>query len=132
MPTTPMISIIDDDASVRTATDNLLRSFGYGVLAFGSADEFLQSGVLDQTACVIADVNMPGTNGVELLLRLRARGNEIPFIFITAFPEAAVSAHAASAGAVCLLTKPFETDNLIQNLEQALQGRDGQGPTVKI
>ncbi|MBO4226729.1 response regulator transcription factor [Bradyrhizobium neotropicale] len=132
MPTTPMISIIDDDASVRTATDNLLRSFGYGVLTFGSADEFLQSGVLDQTACVIADVNMPGTNGVELLLRLRARGNEIPFIFITAFPEAAVSAHAASAGAVCLLTKPFETDNLIQNLEQALQGRDGQGPTVKI
>ena len=123
-----MISIIDDDASVRTATDNLLRSLGYGVLTFGSADEFLQSDVLDQTSCVIADVNMPGTNGVELLFRLRARGTQIPFIFITAFPEAAVSAQAASAGAVCLLTKPFETDNLIQNLEQALQGRDGQGP----
>ncbi|MGY3617310.1 response regulator transcription factor [Bradyrhizobium sp. USDA 10063] len=123
-----MISIIDDDASVRTATDNLLRSFGYGVLTFESADEFLQSDALDQTSCVIADVNMPGTSGVELLFRLRARGKQIPFIFITAFPEAAVSAQAASAGAVCLLTKPFETDNLIQNLEQALQGDDGQGP----
>jgi FixJ family two-component response regulator len=128
LPTTPMISIIDDDASVRTATDNLLRSLGYGVLTFESADEFLQSDVLDQTSCVIADVNMPGTNGVELLLRLRGRGSRIPFIFITAFPEAAVSRQASSAGAVCLLTKPFEKDNLIQNLEQALQGRDGQGP----
>lgn len=127
-----MISIIDDDASVRTATDNLLRSLGYGVLTFESADAFLQSAVLDQTSCVIADVNMPGTNGVELLLRLRARGNEIPFIFITAFPEAAISAQAASAGAVCLLTKPFEKDNLIQNLEQALQGGHGQGPAVRI
>jgi FixJ family two-component response regulator len=128
LPTTPMISIIDDDASVRTATDNLLRSLGYGVLTFESADAFLQSNQLNQTSCIIADVNMPGTNGVELLLRLRARGNQIPFIFITAFPEAAVSAQAASAGAVCLLTKPFETDNLIQHLEQALQGSDGQGP----
>jgi FixJ family two-component response regulator len=117
-----MISIIDDDASVRIATDNLLRSLGYGVLTFESADEFLQSDVLGQTSCVIADVNMPGTNGVELLLRLRARGNQIPFIFITAFPEAAVAAQASSAGAVCLLTKPFEKDNLIQNLEEALRG----------
>jgi FixJ family two-component response regulator len=127
-----MISIIDDDASVRTATDNLLRSLGYGVLTFGSADEFLQSDVLDQISCVIADVNMPGTNGVELLLHLRARGTQIPFIFITAFPEAAVSAQASRAGAVCLLTKPFETDNLIQNLEKALQGHDGQGPTRNV
>jgi FixJ family two-component response regulator len=127
-----MISIIDDDASVRTATDNLLRSLGYGVLTFESADAFLQSAVLDQTSCVIADVNMPGTNGVELLLRLRARGSGIPFIFITAFPEAAISAQAARAGAVCLLTKPFEKDNLIQNLEQALQGGGGPGPAAKI
>jgi FixJ family two-component response regulator len=127
-----MISIIDDDASVRIATDNLLRSLGYSVLTFESADAFLQSAVLDQTSCVIADVNMPGTNGVELLFRLRARGNEIPFIFITAFPEAAISAQAATAGAVCLLTKPFEKDSLIQNLEQALQGGLGQGPAARI
>lgn len=120
-----MISIIDDDASVRTATDNLLRSLGYGVLTFGSASEFLRSGVLDETACVIADVNMPVTSGIELLRRLRAEGRQVPFIFITAFPEATVSRQASHAGAVCLLTKPFEKANLLLNLERALQGPSG-------
>jgi FixJ family two-component response regulator len=120
----PMISVIDDDASVRIATENLLKSLGYAVLTFGSAEEFLQSDRLNNTSCVIADVNMPVISGVELLVLLRARGTRVPFIFITAFPDEAVSRQAASAGAFCLLTKPFEKEALIQNLERALRWRD--------
>lgn len=128
MPAPPMISIIDDDVSVRTATDNLLKSLGYSIFSFESAEEFLQSKRLDETSCVIADINMPGINGVELLLRVRAQGNHVPFIFITAFPEEAIFRKATSVGAVCLLTKPFEQNNLVQNLEQALQQRDDRSP----
>jgi FixJ family two-component response regulator len=119
-----MIAIIDDDASVRIATDNLLRSLGYGVVTFGSAEEFLQSDCLDDIACVIADVNMPVIDGIDLLVLLRARKSRVPFIFITAFPDEIVSRRAASAGAFCLLTKPFDKKNLILNLERALRWLD--------
>jgi FixJ family two-component response regulator len=123
-----MISIIDDDVSVRTATDNLLTSLGYAVLTFASAEEFLQSDTLDETSCVISDINMPVINGVELLGLLRAQGKRMPFIFITAFPDERMSRQALGAGAICLLSKPFEEDSLIQSLEQALQTRDDGSP----
>jgi len=119
-----MISVIDDDVSVRTATDNLLTSLGYAVLTFASAEEFLQSDTLDETSCVISDINMPVINGVELLGLLRAQGKRMPFIFITAFPDERMSRQALGAGAICLLNKPFEEDSLVQSLEQALQARD--------
>jgi CheY-like chemotaxis protein len=118
----PVISIIDDDESVRTATCNLVRSLGYIVRPFSSAVEFLQSGYLHETSCVIVDVQMPAMTGVELQARLRAQGHRVPFIFITAFPVEISRARALKAGAICFLTKPFDGDVLIKCLESALSG----------
>src|ERR1700730_17051387 len=87
LSTLPVISVIDDDASVRAATNNLLRSHGYTVHTFASAEEFLQSAHLNDTSCVIADVQMSVMSGVELLMTMRAQGYRVPFIFITAFPD---------------------------------------------
>src|ERR1700745_1069958 len=95
------ISVIDDDASVRAAADNLLSSHGYLVRTFASAEEFLQSPHLHDCRCVVADVQMPGMSGLELLTYLRARGYLAPVIFITAFPEESVRASALQAGAIC-------------------------------
>ncbi len=125
-----MISIIDDDASVRAAVENLLSALGYLVCTFGSAEEFLRSEQIDGADCVIADVNMPMMNGVDLLVRFRELGKRAPFIFITGFPDQPISKRALSAGATCLLTKPFEKDNLIQALESALRGLDPGAPAA--
>jgi len=93
-----VISIIDDDASVRTATARLLRSMGFSVYAFASAQEFLSSPRLPETSCVIADVQMPGMSGVELQDHLIATGHTIPTVFITAFPDERVRDRAMNAG----------------------------------
>ena len=118
----PVISIIDDDESVRAATCNLVRSLGYIVHPFASAVEFLQSDYLHKTSCVIADVQMPAMTGVELQAHLRAQGHRMPFIFITAFPVETSRARALKAGAICFLTKPFDGDVLIKCLASALSG----------
>jgi FixJ family two-component response regulator len=128
LTTVPVISIIDDDASVRIATDNLLRSLGYAVHTFDSAEGFLGSDRLHDTSCVIADVNMPALSGVDMLILLRSRGYRVPFVFITAFPDKEICARALGAGATGFLTKPFEKASLIQCLERALQQRDGESP----
>jgi FixJ family two-component response regulator len=120
-----MISIIDDDASVRAAIGNLLQSLGYVTHVFESADEFLRSDHLDQTSCVIADVNMPVMSGVDLLVLLRNQDKRVPFIFITAFPDERIRARAFGAGALGFLTKPFDRDHLIRCLEEALRSDDG-------
>ena len=120
-----MISIIDDDASVRAAVGNLLQSLGYIAQAFELAEEFLRSDYLDRTACVIADVHMPVMSGVELLALLRDQDRRVPFIFITAFPDERIRARAFSAGALGFLTKPFDQNHLIECLEQALRLDDG-------
>jgi FixJ family two-component response regulator len=122
----PVISIIDDDASVRTATDRLVRSLGYVAHTFASADEFLRSPQVDTCSCVIADVQMPGMSGLELQDFLRAQGRRLPIIFITAFPEDNVRARAIAAGAVAFLTKPFDGATLIKSLETALATCDGE------
>jgi FixJ family two-component response regulator len=122
----PLISIIDDDASVRTATDRLVRSLGYVVRTFASADEFLRSPQVDTTSCIIADVQMPGMSGPELQDLLRAQGRRLPIIFITAFPEESIRARAIAAGAICFLTKPFDGATLIKSLEAALTARGGE------
>jgi FixJ family two-component response regulator len=121
----PVISIIDDDASVRAATDNLLRSLGYTVCAFVSAEEFLRSTDFNDTSCVIADVQMPGMSGVDLQARLLTQGNYVPFIFITAFPEETIRARALKAGAISFLTKPFDRLTLIRCLDTALERHGG-------
>jgi FixJ family two-component response regulator len=119
----PVISIIDDDGSVRAATGNLVRSLGYIVHAFASAGEFLRSPHLNDTSCVIADVQMPAMSGLELQARLLAEGYRVPFIFITAFSADNVRAQALKAGASCFLTKPFTGEALINCLDVALRER---------
>jgi len=119
----PVISIIDDDASVRTAKAQLLRSMGFSAYAFASAQEFLSSPRLSETSCVIADVEMPGMNGVELQNYLIANGHGTPIIFITAFPQDRVRERAMKAGAIDFLSKPFDESHSIAEFE------DGQEST---
>jgi FixJ family two-component response regulator len=115
-----LISVIDDDASVRIATDNLLSSHGYMVHTFASAVDFLQSARLDDSSCVVTDVQMPAMSGLDLLMHMRTQGNDAPFIFITAFPDESVRARALKAGATCFLAKPFAGPVLISCIETAL------------
>jgi FixJ family two-component response regulator len=116
-----MIAIVDDDASIRNAVDSLLRSRGYLVCTFDSAEALLESRRLDQLSCVITDVRMPAIGGLQLQTMLRAQGRTIPFIFVTAFPEAGVKTQAMSGGAVCFLEKPFDGPALLHCLERALR-----------
>ena len=125
MSTRSVISVIDDDASVRAATDNLLSSHGYIVHTFASAEEFLQSAGLQESVCVIADVQMPVMSGLGLLTHMRAQGHAAPFIFISAFPEENVRARALKAGAICFLAKPFAGPVLIGCIETALDRHRG-------
>jgi len=122
-----VISVIDDDASVRAATNNLLRSRGYLVHTFASAEEFLRSPHLNETSCVIADVQMSVMGGLDLLATMRRRGYDAPFIFITAFPDEGVRTRALRPGAYCFLAKPFAAPSLIMCLDTALKGHRG-GP----
>jgi FixJ family two-component response regulator len=119
------ISVIDDDASVRAATNNLLRSHGYTVHTFASAEEFLRSAHVNDTSCVIADVQMPVLSGLDLLTLMRSQGHLVPFIFITAFPDESVRARALRAGAIAFLAKPFAAPTLIDCLTTALKGNGG-------
>jgi len=116
-----LIAVVDDDASIRMATDSFLRSRGYAVGTFSSAQEFLDSGDIRRASCVITDVRMPVIDGVQLQAEVRARGCRVPFIFITAFPEEAMRVRAMRDGATCFLTKPFEAPQLLGCLEQALR-----------
>jgi FixJ family two-component response regulator len=122
LSTVSVISVVDDDASVRAATSKFLRSHGYCVQAYSSAEHFLQSGRLNDTSCVIADLQMPGMSGLELLMMMRAQGYGAPFIFITAFPDETTRARALRAGAICFLSKPFAGPTLINYLGVALEG----------
>jgi FixJ family two-component response regulator len=121
----PVISIIDDDESVRAATRSLVRSLGFTAFTFASAEDFLQSPRASDSSCVITDVQMPGLSGVELQSRLLAQGQRIPIIFITAFPDKSIEARAMKAGAICFLSKPFEGSTLIKCLDRALKNQDG-------
>ena len=124
-----LVAVVDDDASIRVATDSLLRSRGYAVCTFASAGDFLKSTTLDETACVITDVRMPVMGGIELQAILRAQGSTVSFVFITGFPEGAVRMQAMNGGAKAFLTKPFDASTLIQHVEAALlTHRDPAGP----
>ena len=126
LPTPSVIAIVDDDASVRASMNNFLRSLGYVVHTFGSAEEFLGSACLNDTSCVISDVQMSPMNGLELLANVRIRGYAAPFIFITAYPDESVRACAADAGAA-FLAKPFVMPKLIACLDAALEPQRGGG-----
>ena len=118
----PMISIVDDDKSVREATKRLVRSLGYVAVAYASADEFLQSKRVDETRCLITDMRMPGLSGVELQNLLIEQGRRIPMIFITAFIVEGIRKQAMRAGAVGFLSKPFDEQCLIDHLNTAVTG----------
>jgi FixJ family two-component response regulator len=123
-----MISIVDDDKSVREAAKMLVRSLGYATATFASAEEFLESGRLRDTACLITDVQMPGMSGVDLQSHLTANGHCLPVIFVTAYPEASVRERAMDAGAIAFLSKPFSEESLIACLDQALERNRSGGP----
>jgi FixJ family two-component response regulator len=115
-----VISIVDDDESVREATKCLIRSLGYAAATFASAEEYLQSDRVAETSCLIADVQMPGMSGIELQDRLISDGHRTPIIFVTAFPEARIRTRVLRAGAFGFLSKPFNAESLIVCLDMAL------------
>jgi FixJ family two-component response regulator len=121
LPHVPVISIVEDDSSVRSAMQNLVRSLGYEACTFACADDFLRSPHVNDTECVIADVQMPGLSGVELQGLLLSWDRRIPFIFVTAFNDDVVRARAMKAGAICFLSKPVDGKALIDCLDKALQ-----------
>jgi FixJ family two-component response regulator len=116
-----IISIIDDDLLVRESTADLISSLGHEALIFGCAEQFLASGCLKDTACIITDLHMPGLNGLDLQSRLLAEGHRTPIIFMTAYPKEAARSRALNGGAVAFLSKPFEESALISSLETALK-----------
>jgi FixJ family two-component response regulator len=117
----PVVSIVDDDESVRTAMSSLVRSLGYEACDFGSAEAFLASPRLHDTSCLIVDVQMPGMTGLDLQAELQARRSGIPVMFITAFPEDRIRRRAEGAGALGFFSKPVDGDIIIRTLHAALQ-----------
>lgn len=121
---TKVVSVIDDDLSIRKATARLLRQHGYQVHDFDSAEAFLESSVIGLTHCLVSDVRMPGISGLELQDRLAAMGYRIPIIFVTAFPEERARQRALAAGAAGFLQKPFDALALTGLIERALGPSD--------
>ena len=115
-----VISIIDDDPSVREATQSLIRSLGYDAQVFASAEEYLQSERLSDLSCLITDLHMPGMSGTDLQDRLIADGYQIPIIFVTAYYEDRTRDRVMDAGAFGFLSKPFDDESLIECLDKAL------------
>ncbi|WP_180733360.1 response regulator [Paraburkholderia sp. PGU19] len=115
-----VVSIVDDDEAARLATGNLVRSFGRRTSLFASAEEFLLSGQLASTSCLISDVMMPRMSGVEMHERMIALGYAPPTIFVTAFPSANLKAKALANGALAVLEKPVDPDAIAHWLSVAL------------
>jgi FixJ family two-component response regulator len=117
----PVIAVVDDDTAVRTGIDSLVRSLGFVVCLFASAEEFLRSTCLNEADCLITDVQMPHMSGVELHEHLTTQGFRIPTIFITAFPEESVRKRAMTGSAVGFLSKPFNAKVLIECIESTFR-----------
>ena len=123
MSNSSLISIVDDDDSVRESLSGLIRSVGFGVMVFASAEEFLNSNHLSDTNCLILDVRMPGMNGLELQRRLAASHRSIPVIFITAHGDEEARVRALNGGAVEYLLKPFSEEALLKAIDTALKSK---------
>jgi FixJ family two-component response regulator len=119
--TLKIVAIVDDDELMRSALEGLLRAAGMPARAFASAEEFLESGQSQQTACLIADIRMPGMSGLELQAKLNAEHCCIPTIFITAHGDTNLRMRALRAGATECLTKPFKNEILLSNVRAALE-----------
>jgi FixJ family two-component response regulator len=117
-----LISVVDDDLSMRDALAALVRALGHDVRAFASAEEFLTSSELDSFSCAITDIQMPGMNGFELKQQLNRRNSRMRVIMITARTDPGLEEKAISSGATCFLRKPLDADTLVSCLEDALKG----------
>jgi len=120
--TSSLVSVVDDDESVRESLPDLVREFGFTAQAFSSAEEFLASEYIDQTKCLILDIGMPGMSGPDLQRELRLRGQRIPIVFITAHKDETVRPRLLAEGAVECLFKPFSDTALLDALNAALRG----------
>jgi FixJ family two-component response regulator len=118
---TKLVAIVDDDDLMRNALQGLLKAVGLPAQAFGSAEDFLQSGQQHHIACLIADIRMPGMSGLELQAKLNAEHCCIPIIFITAHGDAKMRMQALRAGAVEFLAKPFDDEALLESVHAALE-----------
>lgn len=118
-----LVVIVDDDRSIQIALRDLLESVGLLPECFTSAEEFLESDRLNQTACLVADIRMPGMSGFELQAKLKAEGSRIPIIFITAHADAKMKAQAMKAGALEFLSKPFDDEILLEKVWAALRAQ---------
>jgi FixJ family two-component response regulator len=117
----PLLSIVDDDESVRESLPDLIKEFGFAAQAFSSAEEFLRSGSVDQSSLLILDIAMPGMTGPELYGELKRRGEKIPVIFITAQKDETVRSRVLEQGAAGFLLKPFSDSALLAAIKAALQ-----------
>jgi FixJ family two-component response regulator len=121
MVTRSLVSVVDDDESVRESLPDLLREFGFAARAFSSAEEFLASGCVGQTRCLILDIAMPGMSGLDLQRELMSRRQEIPIVFITARVDETIRPRVLAQGAVECLSKPFTEKALREALDTALR-----------
>jgi FixJ family two-component response regulator len=121
MVTRPLISVVDDDESVRESLPDLLREFGFAARTFSSAEEFLASDCLGRTSCLVLDVTMPGMSGPDLQQELARRRKEIPIVFVTARRDEGVRPRLLERGAVECLFKPFSEAALLDALNAALR-----------
>ena len=116
----PLVAIVDDDKSIRIATESLLRSAGFSTATFEDAESFLGSASRAGAVCVVADMRMPRMTGLEMYRELVASGHVIPTVIITAHPEELTQARVREAGITCYLTKPFTPDELLECVHEAL------------
>jgi FixJ family two-component response regulator len=120
MSAAPLITIVDDDGSLRNSLNNLLRSLGFRTESFSSAEEFLNADHLTDTDCLILDVRMPGMNGLDLQRHLAAADSRLPIVFITSHSDDGARSRALEAGAVAFLYKPCREETLVQAINSAL------------
>ena len=124
----PLVVIVDDDKSIRRATQDLLKAAGFATAAFDGAESFLASPSRASAACLVADMRMPRMSGLDLYRQLVASGNGIPTVIITAHPEELTQSRAREAGITCYLTKPFTPDELLECVREAVaRSPDGRG-----
>jgi FixJ family two-component response regulator len=120
MSAAPLISIVDDDDSLRNSLNNLLRSVGYRTAGYASAEDFLNSNHLDRTDCLILDVRMPGMSGLNLQRHLVENNSRVPIVFITSHSDDEARTRALEAGAVAFLYKPCREEKLLEAIDSAL------------
>jgi FixJ family two-component response regulator len=117
---TSLVAVVEDDESIRNATRDLLRAAGFSTATFEDAESFLASAIRATAVCVVADIRMPGMTGLDLYEELVASGDRIPTVIITAHPDEPTRLRARDLGITCYLSKPFEPDELLECVHEAL------------